>query len=134
MSALVMPWTGLIPVFHVRIGCCGACGDMVDAVLRDSFKGRSPVAECDSPRHAGLIIVSGMWNEGLAGPALDVISQAPDAVKVLVAGDCAIGRGLLAERLGRMEPVSMHVATDAEVLGCPVSLEALSEGVRNVTR
>jgi hypothetical protein len=79
MSALVMPWTGLIPVFHVRIGCCGACGDMVDAVLRDSFKGRPPVAECDSPRHAGLIIVSGMWNEGLAGPALDVISQAPEA-------------------------------------------------------
>ena len=134
MSALVMPWTGIVPVFHVRLGCCGACGDMVDAVLRDSFKGRPSVAECASPRHAGLIIVSGMWNEGLAGPALDVISQAPDAAKVLVVGDCALGRGLLAEKLGRVEAVSTHVEADAEVLGCPVSIGAISEGVRNVTR
>jgi formate hydrogenlyase subunit 7 len=134
MRALLMPWTGVVPVFHVRLGCCGACGDMVDAMLRDTFRGRPPVAECASPRHAGLIIVSGMWNEGLAGPALDVIAQAPEAAKILVVGDCALGRGLLAERLGRLEAVSVHVEADAEVFGCPVSIDAIGEGVRNVTR
>ena len=40
-------------VFHVRLGCCGGCGDLVDVVLRDRFEGRPRVFECDSPRHAG---------------------------------------------------------------------------------
>lgn len=134
MSALVVPRTGLVPVFHVRLGCCGGCGDMVDAMLRDSFEGRPAVAECASPRHAGLVIISGLWNEGLAGPALDVIAQAPDAAKVLVVGDCALGRGLLAGRLSRIESASAYVEADAEVMGCPVSVEAIGEGVKNVTR
>lgn len=123
-----------LPVFHLRLGGCGGCADVVDALLRDRFKGRPPLVECSSPRHAALVIVSGMWNEGLSLSALEVLAQAPDGRRILVVGDCALARGLLAESMGDVEAVADHIDAQGEVNGCPPALSALAEGVKDVTR
>ena len=119
-------------VFHVRLGCCGGCGDLVDVVLRDRFEGRPRVFECESPRHAGLLVVTGLWSPGLTEAALEVIEQAPTGRKVVLVGDCALGRGPLsgivragAELPGSMEP-------DAAIEGCPVYIKTICERIADV--
>lgn len=119
-------------VFHLRLsGCCG-CGDVVDMLLRGRFKECPGIVECSSPRHAGLVVVTGLWNEELLAPGLAVIGQAPTSRKVMFAGDCALGRGPFAERIKHLGIAPEGLDVDAAVAGCPFSIEALSEGIRDV--
>ena len=118
-------------VFHLRMGGCNGCAEMVDAVLRDA-KSTAPV-ECSSPRHAEVVVVTGFWAPELALAALRVISQAPSTCRLVVAGDCALGRGFLVERLKLGEvKASLRIEPDLEIAGCPVETGALLEGVRRV--
>ncbi len=107
---------------------------MVDAVIRGRFARGPRARECASPRHAGLIVVTGLWNVGLAEAALSVIEQAPAARKVMILGDCALGRGPLAAPLKYFDTVADSLSADAEVGGCPISLEAIREGLMDVAR
>lgn len=129
MNSFTAPWAQEITVFHVRMGGCAGCGLMVDTLLRDGFRGTPRLVECDSPRHAYLLVVTGFWTGELSGAALNVISQAPVAHRLLVVGDCALGRGPLA---AKVDDVTRHLEPDREVDGCPVTLESLVKGVRDV--
>jgi Ni,Fe-hydrogenase III small subunit len=120
------------PVFHVRLGGCRACGDMADMVLRGSLEQCPPVVECGSPRHAALMIVTGLWSEEIAGTALAVTGQGPSSRKLILAGDCALGRGVFARRIKHLGSVPEGLEADIEVAGCPCSIEALCEGMRDV--
>ena len=121
------------PVFHVRLGFCGGCGDIVDIVLRDRFEGRGPLVECDSPRHARLLVVSGLWRPGITEAALEVIEQAPDGSRIILVGDCALGRGPLLEPI-RASALPEGLDTRDEVGGCPVSIKTVCERISDVAR
>jgi ech hydrogenase subunit C len=123
-----------VGVFHLRLGCCGGCGDLLDVVLRDRFEGRPGVIECDSPRHAGLLVVTGLWSPGLAGAALEVIEQAPAGRKVIFVGDCALGRGPLLESVRAAAAMPAGLEPDGEVGGCPVSIKTICERISDVAR
>jgi Ni,Fe-hydrogenase III small subunit len=122
-----------VGVFHVRLGSCGGCGDLLDVVLRDRFEGRGPLVECDSPRHVRLLVVTGLWGPGVTGPALDVIEQAPVGRKIILIGDCALGRGPLLESL-RAGALPEGLKPDLEVPGCPVSIKTICERISDVAR
>jgi Ni,Fe-hydrogenase III small subunit len=124
-----------LPAFHLRLGCCGGCGDMVDLELRGR-PGGSPViaVECDSPRHAGLLLVTGIWSPGIAEAALRVIEEAPQGTKVLLVGDCALGRGRLLESTRAARPLPAGLEPYAEISGCPVSAAEIRERIKDVAR
>lgn len=124
-----------VPVFHVRLGCCGGCGDMVDIELRCRARGRPDVAvECDSPRHAGLLLITGFWSPGIAAAALLVVDQAPEGRKVLLVGDCALGRGNFLSSTRTAGPLPDGLEPYIEIPGCPVSAEEIRERIRDVAR
>ena len=118
-------------VFHLRMAGCGGCSDIVDVLLRDRFRGRPRLVECSSPRHAGLVIVSGVLEEEMESGVLNVLAQAPAGVRVLAVGGCATGAGATP---GACPGVSFseRVKADGKVPGCPVTMEALIEGVEDV--
>lgn len=134
MNQLIDPGRLRVPVFHVRLGGCCGCGDMVDMLLRGRERGRPRVTECGSPRHAGLLIISGPWNGGLAGAVAEVVEQSPDVAKILAVGDCALGRGPLLEAARSTETLTEHIMVDLEVAGCPVSLDDLGEAIRRALK
>jgi len=118
-------------VFHVRMGGCGGCCEVVDSVLRDGRGARG--RECSSPRHAEVVIVSGCWTEDLSDAAARVISQAPVTRKLVVVGDCALGLGFVAQRIRHGQTVSSRFEPDLEIAGCPADAATVLEGVRRVT-
>lgn len=131
MNPLAVLWRKTTDVFHIRMGGCSGCADMVDSLLRD---GRWPgrLQECSSPRHAELIIISGLWTPGLADAASRVISQAPASCRIMLLGDCALGVGFFSGRAGR--DTEAGPAEGIELAGCPVVPAALEEAVRRVKR
>ena len=133
MNPLAVLWRKQTDVFHLRMGGCSGCAEMVDMVLRD---GRWPGGshECSSPRHAALLIVTGLWTPGLADSALAVVSQAPVTRRVLAAGDCALGRGIIAGCGRPGHRATAPLEPDLEITGCPVEAAAVSEAVRRVSR
>jgi Ni,Fe-hydrogenase III small subunit len=123
-----------ISVFHVRMGGCAGCGEMVDTLLRDRIRGAPRLSECDSPRHADLLVVTGFPAEELDRAALTVVSQAPSARRLVVVGDCALGGATPADRLREAGGVARYLEPDRELPGCPVALESIIEGVLDVAR
>ncbi|MBU4194393.1 MAG: hypothetical protein KKE79_06180 [Actinobacteria bacterium] len=122
-----------LSVFHVRAGGCDGCGEMVDIFLCERFRATPRVVECGTPRHADILIVTGSWTGELREAALTVISQAPAARMLMVVGDCALGEGLIDGRTWDTDEMG-DLKPDLEVRGCPVTLELLGKGVRDVTR
>ena len=121
-----------ISVFHVRAGGCAGCGEMVDMFLRERFRGAPLVVECDTPRHADTVVVTGSLTEPLSEAALAVISQAPATSRLLLVGDCALGEGPIA---GESPCTDKTVGLEPELIrGCPVTVESLLKGVLHVTR
>ncbi len=131
MNPLAVLWRRRADVFHIRMGGCSGCADAVDSVLRDGWR-PGPLAECSSPRHASVIVVTGLWTPGLTGPALHVISQAPGSCRVILVGDCALGEGIFGGRgsTGREAPAGP--ARAVPLAGCPIDPAALREAVRRV--
>lgn len=114
-------------VFHIRVGGCGGCGDVVDFLLRDPRAGKLNITECSSPRHADLIVVSGFYTEIMAEAAGEVISQSPADCRVLIVGDCQLGMGPFEEKLH-----SLEVVPQLRIGGCPPSVDSIQEGLRSV--
>jgi Ni,Fe-hydrogenase III small subunit len=100
-------------------------------MLRDT-KGATRPGEASSPRHAGVVIVTGCWSDDLAASVRLVVSQAPDTRRVVVVGDCALGRGVLAGRLRLPPGFSSNIRPDREVAGCPVETGRLLKEVHDV--
>jgi len=121
-----------LPAFHLRLGCCGGCGDMVDIELRGRAGGVA--VECDSPRHAGLLLVTGIWSPDITEAALRVITQAPEGTRVLLVGDCALGRGWFLESTRAARPLPDDLGPYAELGGCPVSAADIRERIDDVAR
>jgi NADH:ubiquinone oxidoreductase subunit B-like Fe-S oxidoreductase len=134
MSRLHVPWTARTAAFHVRLGGCCGCGDMVDMLLRGSDRGRPWIMECSSPRHARLIIITGTFDDGLEEALVEVVEQAPEPSRIVVVGDCALGGGPLLEAIAPGRCVTDCLRSDIELGGCPVTPEALSQGIRDVAR
>ena len=78
-------------------------------------------------------MVTGLWGPGVTGPALDVIEQAPVGRKIILIGDCALGRGPLLESL-RAGALPEGLKPDLEVPGCPVSIKTICERISDVAR
>jgi Ni,Fe-hydrogenase III small subunit len=118
-------------VFHLRMGGCGGCAEMVDSALRDGY-GPRLLAECSSPRHSGTLVVTGCWTGNLAVSVERVIAQAPPGARLVVVGDCAMGYGFVFDR-GRLSG-SIRDEHDvyAEIEGCPVERADFLEVMGNV--
>jgi Ni,Fe-hydrogenase III small subunit len=106
---------------------------MVDAAIRARSRGAPAAIECSSPRQSAVIIVTGIWSEALAESARAVVAQAPEGTRVLALGDCAQGRGALADALGGVASAAQMLGAEGSAPGCTASIDDVLEGVRRVS-
>lgn len=116
-------------IFHVRAGGCGGCGDVVDSWIRLSRDSRKKPIECSSPRHAELVIVTGCGGGLLKEAVLLVIEQAPKECRVLLVGDCALGRCPFGDEKETAEQSGCFAGEVSRIEGCPVDEVSIAGGV-----
>jgi len=115
-------------LFHLQAGGCGGCGLEVETVFLGGGLERLGLHLVGSPRHADLLLVSGVVTRALR-PAVEAAWAAMAAPKYLIAaGDCALHGGMFRDSyavgggIGDL-PVSLMIP------GCPPPPETILEGL-----
>ena len=126
---------GSAQVRHVDAGSCNGCEIEVAAAFGPVYDveryGARLVA---SPRHADVVLVTGVVTHNMREPLLRTVEATPRPRVVLAVGDCARNCGVFAGAYGVAGPVGDVVPVDLEIAGCPPPPEAIVEALRRVTR
>jgi Ni,Fe-hydrogenase III small subunit len=119
-----------LAIRHVDAGSCNGCEHELGATFNPFHDlqrfGLDIVA---SPRHADILLITGIITTRMAGPLRTAYDAMPEPKLVAALGDCALGVNVLgddAELAGRLEDL---LPVDIRIPGCPPSPDAIAEHV-----
>lgn len=117
-------------VRHLDSGSCNACDWELTALLNPVYDvQRLGVDFVASPRHADLLLVTGVMTRNLQEAAVLTYQAMPEPRLVVAVGACAVGGGVFAHTYaaaGATEPV---LPVDVFISGCPPRPEAVIHGL-----
>jgi len=126
---------GSAQVRHVDAGSCNGCEIEVGAAFGPVYDAERYGARLvASPRHADVVLVTGVVTRNMAAPLRRTVEATPHPRVVVAIGDCARSCGVFAGGYGVVGSVADVVPVDLSVPGCPPSPEAIIEALRRVTR
>lgn len=115
---------------HVDAGSCNACEhELAAASAPDYDLQRFGLDIVASPRHADALLVTGVVTKRMAGPLRDAYEAMPEPRLVVALGDCALGRGVLADGAELAAPLDQLLPVDIRILGCPPSPDAIAAAI-----
>jgi Ni,Fe-hydrogenase III small subunit len=82
-----------------------------------------------SPRHADLLLVTGVMTRNLEEAARRTFEAMPEPRLVVAVGACAIGGGVFAGSPQSRDGAASTLPVDVFVPGCPPRPEAIIEGL-----
>ena len=119
-----------LAIRHVDAGSCNGCEHELTLATSPYYDlqryGLSVVA---SPRHADLLLVTGVVTTRMHDALLTAYRAMPEPRRVAALGDCALGCGVLGlpeEIAGRLEDV---LPVDLRITGCPPDPQRIAEGL-----
>lgn len=126
---------GSAQVRHVDAGSCNGCEIEIGAAFGPVYDAERYGARLvASPRHADVVLVTGVVTRNMAAPLRRTVEATPHPRVVVAIGDCARNCGVFAGGYGVVGSVADVVPVDLSVPGCPPSPEAIIEALRRVTR
>ncbi len=125
---------GSVQVRHVDAGSCNGCEIEVGAAFGPVYDAeRYGVRLVASPRHADVVLVTGVVTHNMREPLRRTVEATPRPHLVLAVGDCALTCGAFAGGYGVAGAVSDVVPVDLEVPGCPPEPDQIVAALRRVT-
>jgi Ni,Fe-hydrogenase III small subunit/ferredoxin len=117
-------------VRHLDAGSCNGC-DWEVAALLNSYNDvqRLGIDFVASPRHADLLLVTGVMTANLEEAARRTYEAMPEPRLVVAIGACAISGGVFAGSPRTRNGVAGAFPVDVFVPGCPPRPEAIIEGL-----
>jgi Ni,Fe-hydrogenase III small subunit/formate hydrogenlyase subunit 6/NADH:ubiquinone oxidoreductase subunit I len=117
-------------VRHLDAGSCNGCDWEIAALLNPYHDlQRLGIDFVASPRHADLLLVTGVMTANLAEAARRTYEAMPEPRLVVAVGACAISGGVFGGAPGCGDGVAASLPVDVFVPGCPPRPEALIEGM-----
>lgn len=115
---------------HVDAGSCNACEhELTAASAPDYDLQRFGLDIVASPRHADALLVTGVVTKRMEGPLLAAYDAMPEPRLVVALGDCALGRGVLADAAELAAPLDLLLEVDIRVPGCPPSPDRIAAAI-----
>ena len=125
---------GSVQVRHVDAGSCNGCEIEVGAAFGPVYDAERYGARLvASPRHADVVLVTGVVTHNMAEPLRRTVEATPLPRVVLAVGDCARDCGILRGGFGVRGAVGDIVDVDLEVPGCPPEPATIVHALRAVT-
>lgn len=125
---------GSAQVRHVDAGSCNGCEIEVAAAFGPVYDAERYGARLvSSPRHADVVLVTGVVTRNMAEPLRLTVAATPRPRMVIALGDCARNCGVFRGAYGVAGAVRDVVPVDLEVPGCPPEPTAIVEALRRVT-
>lgn len=125
---------GSAQVRHVDAGSCNGCEVELAAAFGPVYDAERYGARLvASPRHADLLLVTGVVTHNMAEPLRRTVEATPRPRMVVAVGDCARNCGVFAGAYGVAGAVHDVVDVDLEVPGCPPEPDEIVRALRRVT-
>lgn len=119
-----------LQVRHLDAGSCNGCDWEVNALLNPIHDvQRLGIDSVASPRHADLLLVSGVMTRNLEEAALRTYEAMPEPRLVVAVGACAISGGVFAGSYAARDGIGGVLPIDVFVPGCPPRPETLIQGL-----
>jgi Ni,Fe-hydrogenase III small subunit len=117
-------------VRHLDAGSCNGCDWEIAALLNPYHDvQRLGIDFVASPRHADLLLVTGIMTRNLEDAARRTYDAMPEPRLVVAVGACAISGGVFAGSYAGRDGIGEVVPVDVYVPGCPPRPEAIIEGM-----
>lgn len=117
-------------VRHLDVGSCNGCDWEIGALLNpDHDVQRLGIDFVASPRHADLLLVTGILTRNLEEAARRAYEAMPEPRLVVAVGACAISGGVFAGTYAGRNGIGGVLPVDVFVPGCPPRPEALIQGL-----
>ncbi len=117
-------------VRHLDSGSCNGCDWELNALLNPYYDiQRLGIDFVASPRHADLLLVTGVMTRNLEEAALKTYAAMPEPRLVVAVGACAVGGGVFAHTYAARGSASPVLPVDVFIPGCPPRPEAIIHGL-----
>lgn len=117
-------------VRHVDAGSCNGCDWEIAALLYPDYDiQRLGIDIVASPRHADLLLVTGVMTRNLEAAAVRAYEAMPEPRLVVAVGACAISGGVFAGSYAARDGIAGTLPVDIFIPGCPPRPEALMAGL-----
>jgi Ni,Fe-hydrogenase III small subunit len=125
---------GSIQVRHVDAGSCNGCEIEVAGAFGPVYDAERYGARLvASPRHADVVLVTGVVTRNMAEPLRRTVDATPRPRLVVAVGDCARDCGMFAGAYGVAGAVKDVTDVDLEVPGCPPAPDEIVAALRRVS-
>lgn len=115
---------------HLDAGSCNGCDWEIAALLNPYHDiQRLGIDFVASPRHADLLLVTGVMTRNLEEAAVRTYEAMPEPRLVVAVGACAISGGVFAGSYAARDGIDDVLPVDVYVPGCPPRPEALIQGL-----
>jgi len=119
------PWA-----FHLNAGSCNNCDIEILDVLTPKYDvERFGITLIGSPRHADVLLVTGVVTLQTLPRVLRVYEQVARPCLVVAIGTCASSTGIFDGSYHVVGPLDKIIPVDVYVPGCPPKPEAIIDGV-----
>jgi len=119
-----------LAVRHVDAGSCNGCEHELTLTSAPAYDlAHLGIGIVASPRHADVLLVSGVVTTRMRAPLLTAYAAMPEPRRVAALGDCALGRGLLCSPSEIAGPVTDILPVDLHIAGCPPSPQEIADAL-----
>ena len=123
-------WRRSLHIRHLDSGSCNGCDWEISALLNPYYDlQRLGLDFVASPRHADLLLVTGVMTRNLVDAAVRTYEAMPEPRLVVAAGACAVGGGVFAHTYAAHGSADAVLPIDVYVPGCPPRPEAIIHGL-----
>ena len=119
---------GSLALRHVDAGSCNACEHELTATAGPHYDlERFGLELVASPRHADVLLVTGVVTTRMADPLRAAYDAMPEPRLVAALGDCAIGCNRLGLPAELAPPLERLLPVDLRIPGCPPTPDQIAE-------
>ena len=119
------PW-----VFHLGASACNNCDiEILDTLTPKFDVERFGITLVGSPRHADVLLVSGIVNRQSIERFKRMYDEVPKPKLVVAVGVCACSADMFRDSYNFVKPMDEIIPIDVYVPGCPPKPEAIIAGI-----
>jgi len=117
-------------VYHVSSGSCNNCDIEILDLLTPRFDvERFGIILAGSPRHADVLLCTGIVNKKCVERVKEVYEQTPKPCVVVAVGTCACSGGIFRDGYQMAGPLDKIIPVHVYIPGCPPKPEAIIAGI-----
>ena len=123
-------FAGSLAIRMVDSGSCNACEAECNALSNPYYDlERLGIYFVASPRHADVLLLSGLMTFNMSPHVLDAYKQMPEPKWVITLGDCPVMQAPFEKTYAIRAPAKEHLPIAHHIPGCPPSPEKIIEGL-----